>query len=629
MRWTLADLQELARTKGGDCLSTDYLGLGAKHLWRCEKNHQWETAPSHLKRGSWCPYCARKLIWAPGMTQAEARLQECKEIAQKRGGDCLSASYSGDNQRLLWRCANNHTWEAVPTSIKQGRWCDYCHGRKIWSPGVTQSAARIATFRSLAQSKGGECLSTVYLGMNADYLWCCADGHEWEASASNMSKDDRWCPVCSEGLMESACRTAFELLTNETWPKIRPKWLVNDRAGRMEIDGYCRSIKCGFEYQGRQHSQLVSVFHLSESDLNQRIIDDQRKRDLCAEHGIKLIEVRHTVALSDLLNFVSKALEEALGRSFKIPEGLSVMSLGHDRGRLSELRILAGARGGYSRANSYLGFMVAHPWECSDGHHWEASPSTIRGGSWCPFCAGKRIWSPGQTESEARLEECRALAQAQGGECLSSKYLRNSAKLRWRCSQNHSWDAPMATIKSNGSWCPFCAGLRIWSPGKSESEARLEECQELARSKGGECLSPVYLGVKKQHLWACAGGHTWVSSPDAIKNNGAWCPFCAGQRIWSPGQTESEARLEECRALAEAKGGECLSPAYLGGQTKLRWRCANDHEWDVKPTHVKAGVWCPTCAKKARGDKTRRRRQAMRTTGAYPAVIELQDEPKK
>ena len=40
----------------------------------------------------------------------------------------------------------------------------------------------------------------------------------------------------------------------------------------------------------------------------------------------------------------------------------------------------------------------------------------------------------------------------------------------------------------------------------------------------------------------------------------------------------------------------CLSPRYVGSNTKLRWRCAEGHEWDVTPHAMKLRVnWCTKC----------------------------------
>lgn len=53
-------LQYLARQRGGYCLSNYYKGRDKKLQWQCAKGHRWQaTARSVSHTGSWCPFCAR------------------------------------------------------------------------------------------------------------------------------------------------------------------------------------------------------------------------------------------------------------------------------------------------------------------------------------------------------------------------------------------------------------------------------------------------------------------------------------------------------------------------------------------------------------------------------------------
>ena len=77
-------------------------------------------------------------------------------------------------------------------------------------------------------------------------------------------------------------------------------------------------------------------------------------------------------------------------------------------------------------------------------------------------------------------------------------------------------------------------------------------------------------------------------------SKGSWCPICAHTRPLT---------LTEMRALAARRGGECVSDQYVNNETKLRWRCGAGragHQWEASPGLVKAGRWCPHCARVAR-----------------------------
>ena len=55
---TIRDMQELASSRGGQCLSTEYVDTKTKLKWKCAFGHEWEATPRLLKAGHWCPECA-------------------------------------------------------------------------------------------------------------------------------------------------------------------------------------------------------------------------------------------------------------------------------------------------------------------------------------------------------------------------------------------------------------------------------------------------------------------------------------------------------------------------------------------------------------------------------------------
>ncbi len=56
---TIKDMQTLAQTQGGKCLSKKYIHNQLKLKWECAKGHRWEAAPAAISRGQWCSVCMR------------------------------------------------------------------------------------------------------------------------------------------------------------------------------------------------------------------------------------------------------------------------------------------------------------------------------------------------------------------------------------------------------------------------------------------------------------------------------------------------------------------------------------------------------------------------------------------
>ena len=59
------------------------------------------------------------------------------------------------------------------------------------------------------------------------------------------------------------------------------------------------------------------------------------------------------------------------------------------------------------------------------------------------------------------------------------------------------------------------------------------------------------------------------------------------------------------RELAVSRGGRCLSERYVNAWSKLRWRCADGHEWESAPANVKSGSWCHKCGRIVTSKKLR------------------------
>lgn len=116
---TLDELHKAARAKNGFCLSSVYINSHAKYTWQCEKGHTWEATGSKvLNEGSWCAKCVTE--------KQKMSLVDCKELALKSGGVCLSELYVDAHTKYKWQCEKGHTWEAKYNAIQQGGWCPKC-----------------------------------------------------------------------------------------------------------------------------------------------------------------------------------------------------------------------------------------------------------------------------------------------------------------------------------------------------------------------------------------------------------------------------------------------------------------------------------------------------------------------
>ena len=115
----IKEMQAIAKTRDGKCLSKKYVNASTKLEWECSKGHRWSSKPSHIKSsGSWCPECGGS---------KQLTIEEMRTIAKSHGGKCLSNKYVNAFTKLEWECSKGHRWMATPNHIKnRGTWCPQC-----------------------------------------------------------------------------------------------------------------------------------------------------------------------------------------------------------------------------------------------------------------------------------------------------------------------------------------------------------------------------------------------------------------------------------------------------------------------------------------------------------------------
>ena len=174
-------------------------------IWECKLGHRWNAPPSRVKngsrrKGSWCLECynLRRTF------HAKHSIEGMRNLAHTRGGKCLSIEYVDAKSKLLWQCVQGHRWTATPASVLQGTWCPAC---------ARNQRLRLSEFQTLAESRGGTCLSNTYANERTNLRWCCANGHQWNATPAKVKRGS-WCPTCA-----TICRRS-------RWVRRRPAKLI-------------------------------------------------------------------------------------------------------------------------------------------------------------------------------------------------------------------------------------------------------------------------------------------------------------------------------------------------------------------------------------------------------------------
>ncbi|WP_322552811.1 zinc-ribbon domain-containing protein [Priestia megaterium] len=497
-RKNIQDMQKLAGTKNGKCLSETYTDMNTKLIWQCELGHIWEARPSNIKRGSWCAECNKGKLGA----NIRLSIEDMHDLAKRKNGKCLSTEFIGVKKKLKWQCEKDHIWEAAPEHIiYRNRWCPACNG--------TQRKT-IEEMQQLARIRNGKCVSKEYTNIDTNLTWECFNGHQFRSTPQSVGRG-AWCPDCASSntlfFNEEKCRFILESLLQKKFSKTR-KVLEN----HLELDGYNEDLNIAFEYHGIQHYEYKRFFHYNEQGFENQKTRDEQKKNLCKEKSIKLIVVPYKkYSDEDKEKFIIQKLNDYNIQIVKRTVNWEVFYKGLSS--FKDLHRIAELKEGKFLSHKYQGSDKKYLWECKEGHQWEASADNIKQGKWCPKCLGKN----------KTIEDMKKIAMDRGGACISKSYINGRTKLTWKCKNNHMWNSTPESI-IQGSWCSMCK--RIENANKLKKS--IHDMNELAYRKNGKCLSKAYVNAHTKLLWECKEGHQWEATPNKIQQ-GTWCPNCKKQ----------------------------------------------------------------------------------------------------
>lgn len=303
--------------------------------------------------------------------------EDLARIAESKGGTCDSTNFSSIFDSVNWFCGAGHRWRAkVITVLFHGQWCHRC------SKAEREEKNRVLLEEAVHKRDG----NILYLGVLSNqygrHRFRCKDGHEFTTTLKAVVKTGTWCRRCGR---KSIMKT------------IEDMWVRAAARG-----GLCLST----EYRGH-------MVHLEwECESGHRFLSRPRS----VQNGYWC---------------------QACGGTKKLT--------------IEEMHSIAESRGGKCLSLAYVNIAADLLWRCKRGHIWNASGGEVKYGNWCARCSGVK---------KKTIEEMKAFAVANGGQCLSDSYIGNKALLKWRCAKGHEWDECYNhTSLRKGGWCRKCSGI--------------------------------------------------------------------------------------------------------------------------------------------------------------------------
>ena len=523
------EAKQIIANKGGKCLTDVCIRQYDKIKISCNKCHIWETVAKNIKCGGWCPYCynnsrsEKKII-------SQNKFPEVKAFCESKGGKCLSDKYLGRKKKMHFQCEFGHEWYSTWASLVNGHWCHVCAKAAFFAkanktPPISVPKYTIEDVKKIAIDKGGECLSDKYQNR---MRFKCKFGHEWEATRGNIIGRNSWCPSCSTSLSERICRVYFETIFDKQFPTSYPSWLKNKNGNWLELDGYCEELMIAFEHNGSQHYNPLKLMGGTEQFKNNQE-NDLEKIKLCQENGVRLIiipELCGNLKVENIKNLKEFIKNECIKLNINLPENYDNINIDYKEAYFSNNEIEMFNRFKQNLLNrnyellskEYVGSYTFYKVKCLKCDSVREIHYSSLMNSKCFVCS--------YNKKRLTIIKPMELATKRGGRLLSQEYINNHTKMLWECELKHQWQASYNQLQ-RGDWCPICADMRRGENKK----IGIAPFQEVARLKGGECLTSSYKNSHEKFEWKCAVGHIFLAKGYVIKNSKRWCPFCYKERI--------------------------------------------------------------------------------------------------
>lgn len=253
-----------------------------------------------------------------------------------------------------------------------------------------------------------------------------------------------------------------------------------------------------------------------------------------------------------------------------------------DAERLARLHAAAAAIGARCLDEQWRGTKAHYRFCCQRGHEWSRPWAKCFAYMRCSTCTHE-VSRQAKMRPDG-LVALRQVARDRGGVCLAQTYFGLNARYAFRCAQGHRWDVS-GSDALRGHWCRTCSNQAKTVNYRLANG--LDRLRAVAEAKGGVCLSTSYAGAKEKYLFRCAQSHEWLGLGAGVLRGG-WCFTCANDA--------KRLSLADAQAAAAARGGQCLSEAYVSCAIKMHWMCDRGHTWLATLSTIRAGHWCRQCA---------------------------------
>jgi len=232
------------------------------------------------------------------MKKPKYTINDLKNFAINKNGECISDIYINNKLPIKWKCNKcNFIFSNSFKNVKYlNNWCPSCSGKYN---------NNIEVARKIANNKGGICLSKDYKNNKTNLEWKCnICQHIWKARLDRI-KSGTWCPKCR--------RSHGELKISEILDTYKidytHEYFIKEIKSRYDF--FLPKYNMYIEFDGIQHFCISNKFTTTITDLNNLQKKDTIKTLYCLKNNIKLLRIDYS-NLKNIENILLQSLDEKI-----------------------------------------------------------------------------------------------------------------------------------------------------------------------------------------------------------------------------------------------------------------------------------------------------------------------------
>ena len=260
-----------------DYSKVDYKGNKSKVIIICPEHGEFEQIPDSHLRECGCPTCSNKRKGESRRSSIEEFIKRAREVHGDKY-DYSKVDYINSKTNITIICPIHGEFKQTPEHHLMGNECPKCSGRYMDTEYFIEKAKEI-------HGDKYDYSKVSYVDSHTKVTIICPEHGEFEQTPHNhLCK--KGCPRCISYKLEDDIENLLTTNSILFEPQKTFDWLQNK--SNLYLDFYLPDYDVAIECQGIQHFQSVGYFGGDES-FDKRLQNDNLKRDLCEEHGIRVI----------------------------------------------------------------------------------------------------------------------------------------------------------------------------------------------------------------------------------------------------------------------------------------------------------------------------------------------------